>query len=291
VKKPLNAFLGEVFLASWDGKAGKTQLVSEQVSHHPPVTACYLWNDEAGVRAEGYTCQEISFHGSVNIKQIGHAILHIDRFDEDYLIPLPDVKVKSILTGTPYPELHGTCHIVSSNGFISEIDFSGKGLLSGKKNSVDATIYREGDKKHPIYTVSGQWNGNMTFVAVGSGTEIETIDVNTLKSAPMNVRNIDEQDPVSKIRRGDVIPTWPALIALAPITDFPDAVGITKGMGRRHQCVEPRGYAKDCGREVQARKGAKGVEKAGGIEGAEVGSLVLQQRDRRSSLRETRETN
>jgi oxysterol-binding protein-related protein 9/10/11 len=71
VKKPLNAFLGELFLASREGAEGikgTTRLVSEQVrylilsqsrsglmltnlpSHHPPVTACYLWNDEHGIR-------------------------------------------------------------------------------------------------------------------------------------------------------------------------------------------------------------------------------------------------
>ncbi len=32
VKKPLNAFLGEVFIAEWqDAKTGKTKLISEQV--------------------------------------------------------------------------------------------------------------------------------------------------------------------------------------------------------------------------------------------------------------------
>jgi hypothetical protein len=194
IKKPLNAFLGEVFLASWDAEGGKTQLVSEQVSHHPPVTACYLWNDQAGVRAEGYTCQEISFNGSVNIKQIGHAILHIDQYNEDYLIPLPNVKVKGILSGTPYPELHGTYHIVSSSGFISEINFSGKGFMSGKKNSVDGTLYKNGDKENPLYTVSGQWNEKLWFCEGDKGTELEIIDVSTLKSAPMNVDSLECQD-------------------------------------------------------------------------------------------------
>ncbi|KAG0648484.1 Oxysterol-binding [Hyphodiscus hymeniophilus] len=195
VKKPLNAFLGEVFLASWcSPENGKTQLVSEQVSHHPPVTACYLWNDEAGVRAEGYTLQEISFNGSVNVKQIGHAILHVDKWDEDYLVPLPNVKVKGILSGTPYPELSGNYHIVSSSGFISEINFSGKGFLSGKKNSVDAMLYKDGDTKNPLYTVSGQWNDKMTFFEA-DGKEIEMIDMDTLKPTPMNVDALDQQDP------------------------------------------------------------------------------------------------
>jgi hypothetical protein len=31
IKKPINAFLGEIFLASWEDNAGVTRLVSEQV--------------------------------------------------------------------------------------------------------------------------------------------------------------------------------------------------------------------------------------------------------------------
>jgi oxysterol-binding protein-related protein 9/10/11 len=31
VKKPLNSFLGELFIAEWDDETGKTKLVSEQV--------------------------------------------------------------------------------------------------------------------------------------------------------------------------------------------------------------------------------------------------------------------
>lgn len=40
-KKPLNPVLGELFYGQWaDTKGrGETILVSEQVSHHPPITA------------------------------------------------------------------------------------------------------------------------------------------------------------------------------------------------------------------------------------------------------------
>ncbi|KIW95426.1 uncharacterized protein Z519_04010 [Cladophialophora bantiana CBS 173.52] len=106
LKKPINAFLGELFLARWEDdrdqeqdevEVGITRLVSEQVSHHPPGTACRVWNEEHGVTAEGYTRQEITFTGSVNIQQIGHAKLHLARHHETYLIPLPDIKINGIL--------------------------------------------------------------------------------------------------------------------------------------------------------------------------------------------------
>jgi hypothetical protein len=67
-KKPLNPFLGELFLGKWEDQAGTTHLVSEQVSHHPPVTAYSIWNDQHGVRLEGYNAQKASFKTTINVK-------------------------------------------------------------------------------------------------------------------------------------------------------------------------------------------------------------------------------
>ncbi|KIX95576.1 uncharacterized protein Z520_08696 [Fonsecaea multimorphosa CBS 102226] len=212
VKKPINAFLGELFLARWeddqdrdgngDGAAdriGDTRLVSEQVSHHPPVTACRVWNEKHGVTAEGYTCQEITFSGSVNIQQIGHATLHLARHNETYLIPLPDIKVKGILTGTPYPELQGTHHIPSTSGYTSTIDFSGKGLFSGsdRKHSFEARVYRDDDGHDapPLYTVSGHWDAQFVIHDARRNLEIETFDVAAATTTPLVTEPLAEQDP------------------------------------------------------------------------------------------------
>jgi oxysterol-binding protein-related protein 9/10/11 len=197
VKKPLNAFLGEVFLARWDDDAGTTQLVSEQVSHHPPVTACRVWNDKHGVYAEGYTRQEITFSGNVNIKQIGHACLHLSKHDETYLIPLPNVKVKGILTGTPYPEISDTYYIPSTNGFISSIDFTEKGLFgsSDKKHLFEAKLYKEGDEDHPLFTVNGNWDSEFTIYDVREGKDIETFNIVTAESTQLTTEPLEDQDP------------------------------------------------------------------------------------------------
>lgn len=197
IKKPLNAFLGELFLAEWNDKAEKTTLVSEQVSHHPPVTACWIWNEKHGVKAEGYTCQEItaSISGTVNIKQIGHAILHLDKFDEDYLVPVPDVKVKGVLTGTPYPELSGTYHILSSSGYHSKIEFSGRGLLKGKKNSFHAYVYHKDNADKAIYEMEGQWTESFSITDVKSKAKVETFDTNSPGQTPLSVLPRDQQDP------------------------------------------------------------------------------------------------
>jgi hypothetical protein len=196
VKKPLNAFLGELFLGSWkDKEAGETKLVSEQVSHHPPVTACYLWNEKHGISADGFTCQEITFSGSVKIKQKGYAIMHVDTYDEDYLIPVPNVKVSGILSGTPYPELQGKYSIVSSSGFVSEIKFEGKGLFSGTKNRVEARVFHIDDPSTDIYTVHGSWAERFTIKDAKAKKEMDTHSIDDEPSARLNVSGVSEQDP------------------------------------------------------------------------------------------------
>jgi len=198
VKKPLNAFLGEIFVGELGDEGDETRLVSEQVSHHPPVTACYLWNAKHGVRAEGFTRQEITFTGSVNIQQIGHAILHVDAFDEDYLVPLPNIKVKGILTGGPYPELNGSYTIVSSSGCVAEADFTGKGMLGfgGQKNHVKAAVYGADDQKKssPLYSVEGNWAESFVFTDA-SGKTMDTYDVASAPSAECRTAPLEEQDP------------------------------------------------------------------------------------------------
>ncbi|CZT12718.1 hypothetical protein WAI453_005543 [Rhynchosporium graminicola] len=71
LKKPLNAFLGEIYEGQWTDKNFNAKLIAEQVSHHPPITACYMWDDEHQIRGEGYTRVDMSFSGNLNIKQTG----------------------------------------------------------------------------------------------------------------------------------------------------------------------------------------------------------------------------
>jgi oxysterol-binding protein-related protein 9/10/11 len=84
----------------------------------------------------------MTFNSSIGIKQFGHALVHIDRYNEDFLIPMPDVKVKGFLSGQLYPEIEGTYYIVSSSGFVSELNFSGAGIHFRSKKFVHSKDIR-----------------------------------------------------------------------------------------------------------------------------------------------------
>ncbi|KAI0406816.1 hypothetical protein F4802DRAFT_556208 [Xylaria palmicola] len=161
-KKPLNPFLGELFLGKWEDDAGTTNLVSEQVNHHPPATAYSIKNEATGVHLQGYNAQKASFSKTINIKQIGHAVLTVPLpsrpgDSETFLITLPSLHVEGLIFGAPFMELDGASYITSSSGYTAKIHYLGKGWVSGKKNSFTATLYPTGNEKDVLYNCAGQW--------------------------------------------------------------------------------------------------------------------------------------
>ncbi|KAL8647881.1 MAG: hypothetical protein Q9210_005297 [Variospora velana] len=214
-KKPLNPFLGELFLGKWEDEAGTTELVSEQVSHHPPVTAYCIQNAKHGIKLEGYNGQKASFSRTIHIKQIGHALLTLtpptsssstsaqspdptpSAEKETYLITLPNIHIEGLIYGKPFVELNGCTYISSSSGYAAKIDYSGKGWVSGKKNSFTATLYPAGKEKETLYTVEGQWPETFT-IRQGSGkhgTVIDTFNARTQPITPLTVPALEQQDP------------------------------------------------------------------------------------------------
>ncbi|KAF2453278.1 hypothetical protein BDY21DRAFT_327795 [Lineolata rhizophorae] len=200
-KKPLNPFLGELFLGEWVDESGKTRLVSEQVSHHPPVTAYCIFNDEHGVRLEGYNAQKASFSRTINVRQIGHAILHLDAYDEDYLITLPSLHIEGLISASPYVELNRASYIVSSTGYTAKVDYSGRGWLSGKKNTFCASLYpSDASPKQPVYTVDGQWTDAFVIRNPKSKDVVDQWDPKATAVTELQVRPVDEQHPLESRR-------------------------------------------------------------------------------------------
>lgn len=202
-KKPLNPFLGEVFVGKWDDeKYGETILLSEQVSHHPPVTAYAIQNKKNDVLLQGYNGIKAQISAaSISVKQYGHAILEFKSLNESYLITLPPLHIEGLITASPFVELEGTSYIQSSNGYMATIDFSGRGYFSGKKNTFKLRIYRDQlssvNKENALATISGQWSGKSYIAKGGSTPSSKTdelfYDANSKKPEPLTVKPIDQQ--------------------------------------------------------------------------------------------------
>lgn len=206
LKKPLNPFLGELFfceftdvdLTSEKDSTSTVRVVSEQVSHHPPTTACYLSADDDGVHAQAYSTQHTTLSGtSIIVRQSGHALYTIDKYNETYLFPLPDVRARGVISGVPWPELDDVCKIVSTSGFTAEMTFVGKKFWRGERNIFEASIYRTADEnKEAIFTVSGNWSSRFSIFN-SAGKEIEVFDLAEPQNqpVPMTIQPVDQQSP------------------------------------------------------------------------------------------------
>ncbi|KAF6011269.1 hypothetical protein HII13_002626 [Brettanomyces bruxellensis] len=138
-KKPLNPFLGEVFVAKFaddtqDHRLGETKLVLEQVQHHPPISAYAVWNEKQNTLLEGYSgVRAFMSATSLNVRQHGHALLHYRNLGEDYLITLPPLHLEGLIKGSPTVELDQKSYIQSSSKYCAVFEYSGRGYFSGKK--------------------------------------------------------------------------------------------------------------------------------------------------------------
>lgn len=246
-KKPLNPFLGELFLGKWEGPegVGTTYLVSEQVSHHPPVTAYCIWNPQHGVRLQGYNAQKASFKSTINVKQIGHAILHLDKYDEDYLITLPSLHIEGLITGSPFVELNRQSYITSTSGYTAKIDYSGRGWISGKKNTFSASLWKHGDEKHPLYTVDGQWTDDFTIKETKTKKVVDTYSPQTTPVTPLTIAPLEAQDPLESRR------AWQK-VAEAIVKGDTDTAGYEKSLIENAQ-REMRKKEKEEGTEWERR--------------------------------------
>ncbi|KAI2768833.1 Oxysterol-binding protein [Daldinia loculata] len=197
--KPLNPFLGEIFLGKWLDDAGTTHLVTEQVSHHPPTTAFRIWNDAHGVRLEGHVSPKAYFSSTINIERQGYSVLHIDKYNEDHWITMPKVHVEGIVTFQIAPELSGVSYIRSSSGYTTRVNYSSKGWIKGKSNSFIATIYPDNDERKPLFIVEGRWSDSYT-IKDGDGKVLETVDLTSLRRTPLQVAPIESQHPLESRR-------------------------------------------------------------------------------------------
>ncbi|KAH7245098.1 hypothetical protein BKA59DRAFT_475336 [Fusarium tricinctum] len=197
-KKPLNSFLGELFLGAFSDKAGsQSQLIVEQVSHHPPVTACSIYNRERGMSSIGFVGQETSFSlvSGVTVRPTGYAIIKDDKHNEQSLMTMPTILVKGVTTGNPYPELEGSSYIASSSGYLTKIGFHGKGRLGyGQKNQVITEVFAPDNRDKPLYRITGQWTGTLT-IQDSSNTTLEEFHVDKIPISPLKVAPIEEQTP------------------------------------------------------------------------------------------------
>ncbi|KAL1958454.1 hypothetical protein VTO42DRAFT_4318 [Malbranchea cinnamomea] len=232
--KPYNSVLGEFFRCNWevqdsfppistcydssqpvngvhtaDATAGDRETVeiasiTEQTSHHPPVSAFYVDCPQRGIVARGFDQISAKFTGaSVRISpgqhNMGIFVTLKERDNEEYQLTHPAAHVNGFLRGALSVSVSDTCYVVCPQTRIKAIlQYMEEGWLSNRSHPhrVVGVVFRY-DPAHDTCTrikevpdddvmarIEGNWHEQVYYTLSGSTERQLLIDIVPLYPAP-----------------------------------------------------------------------------------------------------------
>lgn len=158
-KKPYNPVVGETHYCFIENAGQKTRYLGEQVTHHPPVSAFFMDNQEEGVSAQGTISFGVKFHvNSATVATSGGIRVKLDKHNEEYVFAksIPDLLMKNVVFGTRQMKWQKSIECVCpSSEFKATINFQDSGSsdsLSGIISKGDQPVLRfEGSLDDEVY--------------------------------------------------------------------------------------------------------------------------------------------
>ena len=155
--KPFNPLLGETFDLEKDG----FQLITEQVSHHPPIAALHC--DHPEYTFWGTSELQSSFKGTylmVTPKGTFHLVLK--RTGEHFIWSKPKTNAHNIIIGKIYLDHVGDYEILETqSGAKASMSFKQKGWFGSESHGVTGTVFdSQGNSKLEL---EGKWSEGMNI--------------------------------------------------------------------------------------------------------------------------------
>ncbi|KAI5308530.1 hypothetical protein KEM55_005484, partial [Ascosphaera atra] len=191
----------------------KVSYLTEQTSHHPPVSAFYIDCPQRGVVARGFDQISAKFTGtSVRVSpgqhNLGIFITLKQRDDEEYRLTHPDAYLGGLLRGALSVSVADTCYITCPRTRIKAIlTYLPEGWLGSAQHKIVGVIFKydpENDDKTKIKEVpeedvlariEGCWWGKIYYTLTGYDKKELLIDVSPLYPVPKEVPPEDQQLP------------------------------------------------------------------------------------------------
>jgi len=169
-KKPYNPVLGET--SAWvfdhsDPAAGKTKMLCEQVSHHPPISALFINNDTLGISEQGSMQTGARFNGNSITVPFGDRKLVIHDRGEEYLMTMPTMQFRGLFFGSRGAEWIGKVVVwCKKTELVCEMDFHPLGFLGmwGEWHRVTGLIrhHKKGNEEE-VASIEGHWDRQLVL--------------------------------------------------------------------------------------------------------------------------------
>lgn len=250
--KPYNSALGEFFRCQWEvtesavptsqetenepngmaaattaeastngvTKSVRVNYLTEQTSHHPPVSAFYAECPDKNISMRGYDQLSAKFLGTSirvtpgNFNEGIFITLH-GRGDEEYQLTHPTAYLGGFIRGNLSVTVADSCTITCpKTGLTVLLNYVGESYFGKTQNKVEGVIYKsEGESstydaikdvpdKVVLARINGSWkdkiylsNGSTDFKKVADKDRILFIDVNALRPLPKICPPEDAQLP------------------------------------------------------------------------------------------------
>ncbi|OLY77813.1 Oxysterol-binding protein-like protein 1 [Smittium mucronatum] len=202
------------------------EYITEQVSHHPPVSAFVYRCPEKKLTASGLDHIAAKFSGfSATVKSgswtKGIFVKLGTRDDEEYLATHSEAQVVGWLTGSLKLVVTGTSRFsCPKTGIAAVVDFTEKNWYGKLADVMDGKIFKYDpatddistwtsktvpEKNEIIATISGQWNGESFLYTSKKAKPVLLVDMKSARIAKRFIKPDDEQSPIESRRVwGDV---------------------------------------------------------------------------------------
>ncbi|XP_055955417.1 oxysterol-binding protein-related protein 1 isoform X2 [Patella vulgata] len=151
--KPFNPLLGETY--ELDRQELGFRLISEQVSHHPPISAFHI--ESPLYKFHGQIYPKLKFWGkSVDINPKGFVTLELTKFNEVYTWQNVNCCVHNIIVGKLWVEHYGTMEIINHRTkHRAVLNFKQGGWFGKELHKVEGYIYDP--DKIKLKAIWGNW--------------------------------------------------------------------------------------------------------------------------------------
>lgn len=153
--KPFNPLLGETYELIREDLGFR--FISEQVSHHPPISAFYSEGLHQDFLFHGSIYPKLKFWGkSVEAEPRGTITLELLKHNEAYTWTNPTCCVHNVIIGKLWIEQYGTVEIVNHRtGDKCVLHFKPCGLFGKELHKVEGHIQDKNKKK--LFMIYGKW--------------------------------------------------------------------------------------------------------------------------------------